>query len=133
MAEKYNPEEANIVSLVDENGVEADFEIIGNIENEGTTYFALIPVEGDGDEYVILKAVPSESGDADEFDDLISIDDDEEFDRIADIFDDLLMEEYDYDEDGDKTEYVIMNVSAIRTKNTHIIFELFILQILTFH
>ena len=35
MAEKYNPDEVNVVSLVDENGVEADFEIIGNIENEG--------------------------------------------------------------------------------------------------
>ena len=104
MAEKYNPEEANIVSLVDENGVEADFEIIGNIENEGTTYFALIPVEGDGEEYVILKAVPSANGDEDEFEDLISIDDDEEFDRIADIFDDLLMEEYDYDAEGEDNE-----------------------------
>ncbi|MBQ9921702.1 MAG: DUF1292 domain-containing protein [Clostridia bacterium] len=104
MAEKYNPEEANIVSLVDENGVEADFEIIGNIENEGTTYFALIPVEGDGEEYVILKAVPSANGDEDEFKDLISIDDDEEFDRIADIFDDLLMEEYDYDAEGSDEE-----------------------------
>ena len=104
MAEKYNPEEANIVSLVDENGVEADFEIIGNIENEGTTYFALIPVEGDGEEYVILKAVPSENGDEDEFEDLISIEDDEEFDRIADIFDDLLMEEYDYDAEGSDEE-----------------------------
>jgi len=104
MAEKYNPEEANIVSLVDENGVEADFEIIGNIENEGTTYFALIPVEGDGEEYVILKAVPSANGDEDEFEDLISIDDDEEFDRIADIFDDLLMEEYDYDAEGSDEE-----------------------------
>lgn len=105
MAEnKYNPDEANIVSLVDENGVEADFEIIGNIEEEGTTYFALIPVDGDGDEYVILKAVHAEGSDPDEFEDLVSIDDDEEFDRIADIFDDLLMEEYDYDEEGESEE-----------------------------
>lgn len=105
MAEKqYNPEEENIVSLVDEDGVESDFEIIGNIENEGTTYYALIPVDGDGEEYVILKAVPSANGNPDEFDDLISIDDDEEFDRIADIFDDLLMEEYNYDEEGDDEE-----------------------------
>lgn len=105
MAEKqYNPEEENIVSLVDEDGVEADFEIIGNIENEGTTYYALVPVDGDGEEYVILKAVPSANGNPDEFEDLISIDDDEEFDRIADIFDDLLMEEYNYDEEGDDEE-----------------------------
>lgn len=105
MAEKqYNPEEENIVSLVDEDGVESDFEIIGNIENEGTTYYALIPVDGDGEEYVILKAVPGANGNPDEFDDLISIDDDEEFDRIADIFDDLLMEEYNYDEEGDDEE-----------------------------
>ena len=98
MAENKYTEDANIVSLIDEDGVEADFEIIGNIENEGTTYFALVPVEGDGDEYVILKAIHTEGSDPDEFDDLVSIDDDEEFDRIADIFDDLLMEEYDYDE-----------------------------------
>lgn len=105
MAEKqYNPEEENIVSLVDEDGVESDFEIIGNIENEGTTYYALIPVDGDGEEYVILKAVPSASGNPDEFDDLVSIDDDDEFERIADIFDDLLMEEYDYDEESEDEE-----------------------------
>jgi uncharacterized protein YrzB (UPF0473 family) len=105
MAEKkYNPEEDNIVSLVDEDGVESDFEIIGTVDNEGTTYFALVPVEGDGEEYVILKAVHAEGSDPDEFEDLISIDDDDEFDRIADIFDDLLMEEYDYDEDAQDEE-----------------------------
>lgn len=95
---KYDPEDTNIVSLVDEDGVESDFEIIGTIDHQGSTYFALVPVEGDGEEYVILKAVHAEGDDPDEFEDLISIDDDEEFDQVADIFDDLLMEEYDYDQ-----------------------------------
>jgi uncharacterized protein YrzB (UPF0473 family) len=43
-------------------------------------------------EYVILKAVTVDGEET-----LISIDDDDEFDDIADYFDDLFSEEIDYD------------------------------------
>ena len=48
--------------------------------------------ENDVFEYVILK-VMTENGE----ETLVSIDDDDEFDEVADYFDDLLSSEVDYD------------------------------------
>ena len=92
-------DEAEIYTLVDENGEETEFELIAECELEGSRYFAMCPVddEDSGDEndvfeYVILK-VMTENGE----ETLVSIDDDDEFDEVADYFDDLLSSEVDYD------------------------------------
>ena len=87
-------EEAEIYTLVDEEGNENQFELIGSHEMDGITYLALVPVDNnDDEEYVILKVEQDEDGE----DILVTIDDDDEFDRVADIFDDLLFGEVDYD------------------------------------
>ncbi|NLK39033.1 MAG: DUF1292 domain-containing protein [Clostridiales bacterium] len=91
--------EGEFYTLTDEEGNESQFELIGTCELNGNTYMALIPVD-DGDEYVILK----KEADADGEEILVTIDDDEEFDRVADIFEDELFSEIDYDEDGDLIE-----------------------------
>ncbi len=85
-------------TLTDEDGNELRFEVIGQAEIEGTMYYAMIPVddqpeEEDVYEYVILKAEKDEDGE----DILVTIDDDDEFDDVADYFDDMLSEEIDYD------------------------------------
>ncbi len=92
--------ETESVTLTDEDGVEKNFDIIGNLEIDGNTYFALVDAESDADEYIILKSALDENGE----EILITIDDDDEFDRVADAFDDELMSEYDYDgeEDGEE-------------------------------
>ncbi len=97
-----NEEEVQVFTLTDENGVESDFELLAYAEINGTTYYAMIPVNAelkgtDGDvfeEYVILKAIVNENGD----EDLESIEDDEEFDMVADFFDAKFDEEFNYDE-----------------------------------
>ena len=89
--------ENDIVTLTDEDGVEKNFQIIGDLELDGELYFALVDAESDADEYIILKRVGDENGE----DILVTIDDDDEFDRVADAFDDQLMSEYDYDGDGE--------------------------------
>ena len=80
--------ESEIYTLTDDNGVESDFELIGTVELEGVTYYALIPYIEDEDaeveEYIVLRGEKDENGE----DILVSIDDDDEFDRVADIFDD---------------------------------------------
>ena len=53
---------------------------------------ALVPV-GEDEEYVILRSEIDENGE----ESLVTIDDDDEFDRVADIFDDELFSEVDYD------------------------------------
>ena len=94
--EKNLPEEefeAEIFTLTDEDGKESQFELIGTTEVDGSTYMAMAPVEENADEYVILKVVQDENGE----DMLETIDDDDEFEKIADIFDDMLLGEEDYD------------------------------------
>ena len=85
--------DGDIYTLTDETGKESEFELIGSCEFEGKTYLALIPVEEGSEEYVILRLEADEKGE----EMLVTIDDDEEFDDVADYFDDLFSEEIDYD------------------------------------
>lgn len=93
--EEYDPE---IYTLTDEEGNELHFALLGTLEHGGETYKALIPVNEDGEEasseYVILKCSVDENGE----DILETIEDDDEFDEIADIFDDEFSDIL-YDED----------------------------------
>ncbi len=93
MQEKDMDFEPDRVTLTDEEGVERDFDIIGTLQLDGNDYFALVAVDGEEDEYIILKSVVENGEEV-----LITVDDDEEFDRVADAFDEELMEEVDYDE-----------------------------------
>ncbi|MBQ8508503.1 MAG: DUF1292 domain-containing protein [Clostridia bacterium] len=86
-------ETEDIYTLTDEDGSEKQFALLGSCEVEGVEYMALIPLEEGTEEYVILKRGVDEDGE----DILVTIDDDEEFDRIADIFEDELFDEVDYD------------------------------------
>ncbi len=96
MAEEYS---AEIFTLIDEEGVETQFELLERAEFEGKEYFALIPSEKNPDfedgDYVILRLESVDDGDEAT---LVTIDDDDEFERVADFFDDLLFDEVDYDE-----------------------------------
>ncbi|MDD6799534.1 MAG: DUF1292 domain-containing protein [Firmicutes bacterium] len=95
--ELYNDE---IYTLTDDEGNENQFELIGSREIDGNTYLALVPIDGNDDEYVILKADIDDNGE----EILVTIDDDDEFDRVADYFDDELFGEVDYDEEEDEEE-----------------------------
>ena len=90
-------EEIEIFTLTDEDGNEIDFEVIAECERDGQRYFAMIPVDDaeasdDVCEYVILKL--AKDGDEEV---LVSVDDDDELDDVADYFDDLFSQEIDYD------------------------------------
>ena len=85
-----------IYTLTDEDGNENQFELIGQKEIDGATYLALAPIDdGDEEEYVILKVEIDENGE----EILATINDDDEFDRVADVFDDELFGTVDYDEE----------------------------------
>ena len=91
--------ETEIFTLTDEEGNESQFELIGSTEVDGTVYLALEPVDENPDgEYVILKLALEDGEEV-----LVTIDDDDEFDKIADIFEDELMTlEYDDGESEDE-------------------------------
>lgn len=86
-------EESYIITLTDEETSEdKDFEVIATGEIDGKEYYALIEVEEENDEYVILRVTK-------DGEDLLfeTIDDDDEFEKAEDYFNDLLFGEEDYD------------------------------------
>lgn len=73
----------NYVVLTDEEGNEVEFEHIDTVEVDGQTYLAFIPAElsvEDEAEVVILK-IEEENGE----EILVSVDDEDEADKIFDI------------------------------------------------
>ncbi|MBQ9115488.1 MAG: DUF1292 domain-containing protein [Clostridia bacterium] len=94
MAEELNntPEEfdSEIYTLTDEDGNDAEFELLAQLEDNGITYLAMAPLDetSDEDEYVVLKVELDENGE----ETVVSVEDDDEFERIADMFDDLFAE-----------------------------------------
>ena len=87
--EKNIPEEldSEIYTLTDEDGNDAEFELLAELEDNGITYLAMAPLDAtaEEDEYVVLKVEVDENGE----ETVVSVDDDDEFERIADMFDDL--------------------------------------------
>lgn len=82
----YNPD---IYTLVDEEGVEQTFELLDILELDDERYFALIPYSEDPDEMlnsdgelIVLKSLLDENGD----ELMVSIDDEEEYQRVGNIF-----------------------------------------------
>lgn len=92
-------EEDEIITLTDEDGKEEKFIVLCVIEHKGKEYYALLPEKpaDDGEDgYVILRADEEEGESM-----LVTIDDDDEFDEVADEIDEFLNSEID-DEDGDE-------------------------------
>ena len=98
MAEEYGPD---IVSVVDEDGVEHTFEELDRIETDDARYVALTPVYDeaqdilDDDGELIILRVVEEDGETY----LEPIEDDDEFDEIGKIFEDRLREAFEFDDD----------------------------------
>ena len=92
---EYQPD---IFTLEDEDGNEETFELIDVVKEEDTTYYALIPQQSDPDNleeddyFVILK---QDDNDPDGM--LVSIEDESELDRLAEIFIQRLYADDEYD------------------------------------
>ena len=90
----------DLVTVVDDEGNQHQFEIVDAIETDDGRYVALLPVYDnpadmvDGDGELIILTVKEEDGE----DLLLTIDDDEEFEEIADIFEERLADLYEIEE-----------------------------------
>ena len=92
----------NIVSVVDENGVEHTFEELDRIETDDDRYIALLPIyneaeeilDGDG-ELIILSVVEDEDGETY----LEPIEDEALFNEIGEIFEERLADYFEFDEE----------------------------------
>lgn len=92
----------NIVSVVDEEGVEHTFEELDRIETDDGRYIALLPIydqaeeilDGDG-ELIILSVVEDEDGETY----LEPIEDEDLFNEIGQIFEERLADYFEFDEE----------------------------------
>lgn len=92
----------NIVSVLDDEGKEHQFELLDAIETDDGRYVALLPIYTEADEaieddgeLVILEVVNDEGEDL-----LVPIEDDETFDEIAEIFEERLSDYYEINEES---------------------------------
>lgn len=91
-------ERDDILALTDEEGNEVNFEIIDAVERDGKTYVLLTPAEaGEEDEVEVIMLRVDDDGDEDV---LVTVDDEDEFNAVAALFDQKA-EEYELEaEDG---------------------------------
>lgn len=97
--ENYEPD---LYTLVDEDGKEQQFEFIDQYEENGVVYYALVPYIEDPDqmleadaELVVLRLEKDENGE----DIMSTIDSEEEYKRIGNIFMERYMEDFDGDDE----------------------------------
>lgn len=97
MSEEFNPD---LITLSDDEGNEFTFEVLDAIEDDENRYLALLPVYDDpkkiieeSGELVIVK-VTEENGE--EF--FSEIDNDDEYEMVADAFIDRLQDAFEIDE-----------------------------------
>ena len=82
-------EAEEVITLVDEEGAEHDFTVIDIIEVDGSEYAILLPVEEEEDEAIILKFTRDDDGN----ELLVDIEDDEEWEKVADAWEEMMAEE----------------------------------------
>lgn len=97
--------ETNIITLLDEEGQEHEFELIDTLHHQDNEYRALVPVFDDPEEMLqdsaelVIMRVSREDGEIY----LDIIEDDDEYDRVSDLFVQRLADDYDilnvYDDD----------------------------------
>ena len=88
-------ERDDILILVDEKGEEVEFEYLDTMEVDGNEYAVLLPLDDDDEdveteEVVILKLDKDENGE----DSFVSVDDDEELNKVFELFKKKVQEEY---------------------------------------
>lgn len=93
--DEMEEETFDVVVLNDDEGNEHEFMHLATLEVEGNTYFVLLPMEETEDdddeaEAIILKVVQDESGE----DMLVDVEDDEEWEKVADAWEEM-EEEFD--------------------------------------
>lgn len=104
-SDEYGPD---LVSVVDDDGVEHTFEELDRIETEDGKFVALLPVFDEAEEIIdddgelIILSVSEEDGETY----LEPIEDDALFDKIGKLFEDRLEDYFEFDDadEGKKSE-----------------------------
>lgn len=96
MKDEYGPD---LITLTDEDGVETEFELLDSVEYEDRRFVALIPAEISlsGEEDLYIFEVLDENGE----DVLVTLEDEELYNELYDIFSERLDEGAFYEDGGE--------------------------------
>lgn len=107
--ESYN---YDILTLIDEEGNEQQFELVDRVEIEGEEYVGLVPIYDDSDDFLddsgelVILRVGEDEETGEEY--LDSIDDDTEYNTVSEVLikrlDDVFDFEFDEDDDFEDDE-----------------------------
>lgn len=92
------------VTLTNDDGYEETFELVDQIDAEGKTYVALLTASEDPEEYLnsdgrlIIMRIVEENGE----EMLYTVDDDDEYDMISDLFVSRLADLYEIGDDDEE-------------------------------
>ena len=77
-------EDDGLLTLVDENGIETQFEYLDSIDYQGSEYLVLIPVDEDPPQVVILQVEPVDE----ELENYLAVEDEAVLTAVYEIFKD---------------------------------------------
>ncbi len=81
-----------------EDGTDLECAVLTIFEVDGQEYMALFPLDGEGEDDIIIYRYQAVDAGSDEEDlDLTYIEDDEEYERVSDYFD-MLLDDADYED-----------------------------------
>ncbi len=118
MNENFIAGQGELFTLTDDDGKEQVFELLGKLELDDTTYYALVPqyedpndeLQDDG-ELVILKEDPNNNPEDPENASLITIEDEDEFNTVGEIFLECINKMFEADsEDFDDDDYISTDI-----------------------
>ncbi len=93
-AEEFDEDNENYITLTDDDGKDISFEILDTIEYKERIFAVLLPFEDTDDEVVILEVIPAEDP---EYDDFVSVDDEELLNEVFEEFKKKNEGEFDFD------------------------------------
>ncbi len=92
--EELLQEEENILTLTDENGVDAEFEYLDTVEYDGKEYLLLLPVENAEEGIVILEIEPVDE----ENENYLAVEDEAVLDAVYSIFKDRYQDVLEFED-----------------------------------
>lgn len=81
------------ITLSDDEGNESEFYVIGDVTLDGKTYIGFLPVESDDEEYYLYRVDTDEKGESY----YSLIEDDDEFEKAVEKFEEEYWDELDLD------------------------------------
>lgn len=103
--------EKDIISLLDEEGKEHEFEIVDALELDGKEYLALVPLYDesqaaealeDSGELVILRVSEEEDDSGEQY--LDAIEDEDEYNKVAELFMGRLEDYFEFEDEAEAEE-----------------------------